>query len=250
MSVVYAQYPYGTTGLLHAPTADMQRDKTFMSGASFLDIQSTPTHWKYGTYNYYINITILPWLEIAYACTLHKGQPGAYWPRQTWGKFTNQDRQFSGRLRAWKEGWWKEWTPQVVIGVNDATTTFSSLENDYSPGTRSGNGFWNRYYLAATKHIDFPTYGNLGVHAAYVYNKRKDYPRNGPTVGANFRISLPKTSTLNKIANGFNVMAEYDAHSFNIGTEYGFWKDYINAVVELNQCKYFSGGLVFKVHLK
>ena len=23
--------------------------------------------------------------------------------------------------------------------------------------------------------------------------------------------------------------------------EYSFWKDYINAVVELNRCKYFSG---------
>ena len=25
-----AQYVYGTTGLLHAPSADMQRDKTFL----------------------------------------------------------------------------------------------------------------------------------------------------------------------------------------------------------------------------
>ena len=30
----------------------------------------------------------------------------------------------------------------------------------------------------------------------------------------------------------------------------GFWKDYINAVVELNRCKYFSGGIYFKIHLK
>ena len=27
-----AQALYGTTGLLHAPTAEMQRDKTFMAG--------------------------------------------------------------------------------------------------------------------------------------------------------------------------------------------------------------------------
>ena len=27
-----AQFTYGTTGLLHMPTADMQRDKTFMFG--------------------------------------------------------------------------------------------------------------------------------------------------------------------------------------------------------------------------
>ena len=30
--IVNAQTMYGTTGLLHAPTADMQRDKTFMLG--------------------------------------------------------------------------------------------------------------------------------------------------------------------------------------------------------------------------
>lgn len=39
-------------------------------------------------------------------------------------------------------------------------------------------------------------------------------------------------------------------YQVNIGMEYSFWEDYINAVVELNRCRYFSGGLVFKVHLK
>lgn len=249
---MHAQFPYGTTGLLHAPSADMQRDKTFMAGASFLDISATPKHWIYGTYNYYVNMTIFPWLEIAYTCTLHKGIPDGYWPEETYGKFTNQDRQFSVRLRAWKEGWWKPWTPQVVLAVNDFTTTFSALDGDYTPDGvgGEGNGYWNRYYMAATKHFDFAGIGNLGAHAAYVYNKREDYHRNGPTLGANFRFHLPETSFTQKALNGLNVIGEYDAHSINIGAEYSFWKDYINAVVELNQCKYFSGGLVFKVHLK
>ena len=39
-------------------------------------------------------------------------------------------------------------------------------------------------------------------------------------------------------------------YQVNIGMEYSFWKDYVNAVVEFNRCRYFSGGLVFKVHLK
>ncbi|MCS2372445.1 hypothetical protein NXV03_22560 [Phocaeicola vulgatus] len=47
-----------------------------------------------------------------------------------------------------------------------------------------------------------------------------------------------------------NLMAEYDARTMNIGAEYSFWKDYINVVIELNRRRYFSGGLVFKVHLK
>ena len=105
----FSQYVYGTTGLLHMPTADMQRDKTFLFGASYLDVAATPAHWNYHTFNYYINITIFPWLEIGYTCTLHKAEHGStYFPPSVWGKYCNQDRQFSGRLRIWKEGWWKE----------------------------------------------------------------------------------------------------------------------------------------------
>lgn len=51
------QFTYGTTGLLHMPTADMQRDKTFMVGGGYLNKYATPDHWYYNTWNYYINIT-------------------------------------------------------------------------------------------------------------------------------------------------------------------------------------------------
>ena len=114
-----AQYVYGTTGLLHAPSADMQRDKTFLCGFSYLQVAATPKHWNYDTWNYYINITLFPWLEVGYTCTLHKiGLPQYGYSY----KFRNQDRQFSARLRVWKEGWWKEWTPQIVVGANDPST--------------------------------------------------------------------------------------------------------------------------------
>ena len=33
---IHAKTMYGTTGLLHAPTAEMQRDKTFMVGGNVL----------------------------------------------------------------------------------------------------------------------------------------------------------------------------------------------------------------------
>ncbi len=116
-SALRAQFVYGTTGLLHMPTGEMQRDKTFMFGCAFLDTEATPGHWSYDTGNYFINITIFPWLEVGYTCTLHKAPYGStYYPESVWGKYCNQDRQFSGRLRLWKEGWWKEWTPQIVLG--------------------------------------------------------------------------------------------------------------------------------------
>ena len=247
-----AQYVYGTTGLLHAPSADMQRDKTFLCGFTYLQVAATPKHWNYDTWNYYINITLFPWLEVGYTCTLHKiGLPQYGYSY----KFRNQDRQFSARLRVWKEGWWKEWTPQIVVGANDPSTNDvlgDPNKDDYGfTGTSSvGNGHWNRYYIVATKHFGVKNVGELGMHFGYVYNKRLDYHRNGPVAGVNFQFALPATSFWMKAVNGLNVIAEYDSYSVNCGIGYNFWKDYISGVVELTQCKYPSAGMVFRIHLK
>lgn len=240
---INAQYTYGTTGMLNMPTADMQRDKTFMFGGSFLEKHSTPARWFYNTYNYYLNITFFPWLEVAYTCTLHKALKDdpflsdGYWVPYTYGKFINQDRNFSVRLRIWKEGWWKPWTPQIVIGGNDVLGD-SWTGGSLAMATKRGNGFYSRYYLAATKHLYWQ--GEWGIHAAYVYNKREDNPLNGPCIGVNYR---PYFHTL------LNLMAEYDSKSVNIGMSYSIWKDHINLVGELNRCKYPSVGIYFKVHL-
>ena len=108
-SFVKAQFNYGTTGLLHMPTGEMQKDKTFLFGGGYLNSHALPAVWSYDTWNYYINITFFPWLEVAYTCTIFDDyvQRG-----QSLIHRINQDRNFSGRLRLWKEGWWKEWTIQ------------------------------------------------------------------------------------------------------------------------------------------
>lgn len=249
---VKAQYMYGTTGLLQMPTAEMQKDKTFMFGVSALSPQIIPSKEWWGNYytlNYYVNITVFPWLEVGYNCVLVKAKPGIYhWVPSTYGKFVNQDRSFHGRLRVWKEGWWKEWTPQIVIGANDPTT--GSWDGGAASDDERYNGFFCRYYVAATKHLAFEKYGNLGVHVAYVYNKKDVHHLNGPAIGANFRFQLPGNQPLTKAINKLNLMAEYDSRTVNCGLEYFFWRDYINAVIEFNRCRYFSGGIVFKVHLK
>lgn len=121
-----AQALYGTTGLLHAPTAEMQKDKTFMAGGNVLHLVPlqyiSSNEIKY-TFNYYLNITIFPWLEVGYTCTINYANHGStYFPEQSWGKYTNQDRAFNARLRLWKEGWWKPWTPQIVLGLDDPTS--------------------------------------------------------------------------------------------------------------------------------
>ena len=239
---VKAQFTYGTTGLLHMPTADMQKDKTFMAGGGYLNSHATPSRWSYDTWNYYINITFFPWLEVAYTCTIFDE-----WARGGKVYMKNQDRSFHGRLRLWKEGWWNKWTPQIVFGVNDFTTGAST---DYGEMAveGDGNGYLNRYYIAATKHLSW--YGEWGIHAAYVYNKRGKDKLNGVAVGVDYQFALCGEEPWQKAVNGLNLMAEYDSKFVNIGAKYALWKDHINIVGELRECRYPSVGVYFKVHLK
>ena len=119
---VSAQLTYGTTGLLHAPSAEMQRDKTLMIGGNFLNKELTPPTWYYHTYNYFLNVTIFPWMEVAYTCTLFKAEALGLGPYGYSG-FTNQDRYFSLRLRVLKEGWLWKYMPAVVVGTSDPFTS-------------------------------------------------------------------------------------------------------------------------------
>ena len=254
---IHAQAMYGTTGLLHAPTAEMQKDKTILIGGSMIDQNIYRSgywnsHKEYNpyTYNYYLNITFFPWLEVAYTCTLVKGVPG--WPQQTLGKFVNQDRSFHFRLRAWKEGWWKLWTPQIVLGAND-------------PGSHSDHGGGNitfdnadentnhltRFYLAATKHFTFQRWGMLGVHASVIQFDGLDFDNDhGFALGANFRFNRQGDSFWTKALNGLNLMGEYYDGVVNVGGNYAVWKDRINLTASLYDGKYWSVGLYFRVCLK
>lgn len=259
-SRINAQTMYGTTGLLYAPTAEMQKDKTFMVGGSMIDhniyrSDYWNSHEEYNpyTYNYYLNITIFPWLEVAYTCTLVKGLIGSSgWPQQTWSKFVNQDRSFHGRLRLWKEGWWKQWTPQIVLGVND-------------PGSHSDHGGGNitfddvgentnhltRFYLAATKHFIIQQWGTLGIHASVIQFNGLDFDNeHGVAVGVNYRFNRPLDGFWSKALNGLNLMGEYYDGVFNVGGNYAIWKDRINLTASLYDGRYWSVGLFFKVCLK
>ena len=65
IGAVHAQFTYGTTGLLNMPTADMQRDKTFMFGGGFLEKHATPARWTYNTFNYFSLAGSILYLYIA-----------------------------------------------------------------------------------------------------------------------------------------------------------------------------------------
>jgi len=238
----FGQFTYGTTGLLHMPTAEMQDDKTFMFGGGYLNKQATPDRWYYDTWNYYINITFFPWLEVGYTCTVFDEIIIRKGPIH----MINQDRNFSGRLRLWKEGWWKEWTPQIVVGGNDVLHG-SARGGEIGSVTDGSNTFYQRFYIAASKHLRWK--GNWGIHTAYVYSKRNGHKFNGIALGADYTFSLNETSSFNRIINRIKLMTEYDSKHINIGAQYTFWKDHINLIAELKECKYPSIGIYFKVHL-
>jgi hypothetical protein len=252
------------------PTGDMQEDKTVMIGGSIVDHRTLSGYWaNYSeyhpyTYDYFVNVTFFPWLEVSYMCTLVKGINGStYWPKKTWGHFVNQDRSFHGRLRLWKEGWWKSWTPQIVFGANDpGSHSYNGGGSiDWGGGQSGNHNYLTRYYLAATKHLDFKNIGLLGLHAAFLMNRgMTDVNYNRPAVGANFHFALPSSNSFfNKALNGLNLMAEicpgHDSsltkakYSINVGGEYSMLGDHINLIAELYDGKYFSGGVQFKVHL-
>lgn len=243
MPKIHAQFTNGVTGLLHMPNAEMQKDGTAIIGGNFLNKHNLPSEnwWGYHTYNYFINITFFSRIEIAYICTLVQGKKNGYhWPESTYGKFVNQDRHFAARLQAVKEGEWWKYMPSIVLGVNDPTTGAQSDGYYYGGVEGSGNGFFNRWYVSVSKHFNIP-WGELGVHATYLYNKRTDYPLNDPAFGINFRPNYHKN---------LNFIAEYDAKTINIGATYALWADHFNLLFELQEGKYISAGLVYKVNLK
>ena len=143
-------------------------------------------------------------------------------------------------------------TPQIVLGLDDPTSHADHGGGELVSGNTSGsNNYATRYYLAVTKHLNLQNIGEWGVHVAFVYGNAKGmehYKR--PSFGTNFRFQLLGDQPLIKVVNNLYLMAEYDARTVNIGAHYQLWKDHINLIAELNNGKYFSGGIYFKIHLK
>lgn len=245
-NISQAQLTDGMTGLLHMVTAEVQKDGTFMLGGNMLHKKNIPSpQWwitntgHYNTYNYFLNITLFDRIEVSYICTLIKGRP--IWPSYTWGKFTNQDRHFAGKIQLVKEGeWWKH-MPAIAVGVSDPTTSAQADGYYYGGTSGSGNGFFNRWFAAMSKHVQLKGIGEIGVHATYLYNQRTDYPLNSLGWGINFRPNIHRN---------LNLMVEHDTKTLNVGALYSLWADHFNFLFELQDGKYVSCGFTYKVNLK
>ena len=82
--------------------------------------------------------------------------------------------------------------------------------------------------------------GGSGDSVSYVYNKRVSNHLNGIAAGITYEPSfLPN----------LRLIAEYDNINYSVGASYLLF-DQLHAQFLLQDMKYFTGGLCYKIHLK
>ena len=245
-----AQFCDSSTGLLQMPTADMQDDGTFMITNNFLNKNAlSPRGWGYDTFQYGVSISFWGRMEIGYVCTLFNG----VWdprPDKSYRAtiIRNQDRHFTGRIRLLKEGeFGQKWILSLVVGASDPFTGSGDYEYlSLDDVTGSGNGYFNRFFAVASKHFQTP-WGEIGAHAGYQYNRRTDYPINGPCAGVNWS---PVWLQHHGILDEINVIAEYDSRTVNMGFIASIWENRFEAMFELQNFQWVNFGLRYKLRLK
>jgi hypothetical protein len=189
----YSQGTMGISGLLNSPNALISPEGTVKIGGNFLHQRLTPDQWDYNTFNYSLNITFFPFVEIAITNTA--------FDLYDEGKFTNVDRSVCVKFRLLKEG---KYYPSVAIGSNDVIT--SNTDNLFDPG--NGNKYFGTHYIALSKHFKISE-TTIGLHAAYNMlsstKQRINFPVSG---GISFSPSFFKS---------LNLIAEYDTRNYNLG---------------------------------
>lgn len=246
-----AQFLDTASGLLQMPSAEMGSVGTVMFTCNYLNSHATPPAWGYGTFNYGISIVILPRIEVGYVPTFiyHENHPSHNeFGEADFVTLINQDRHFYAKVQLLQESeFGKSWIPALAIGVNDPTTGDPNkyVGIDYiNFDVTSGNGFFNRYYVVATKHFFTPV-GIIGGHLGYQYNRRDDRRYNGPCAALDWEpVWLQKKDVIST-----KLIAEYDARTFNIGFIASLWKNHIDIMVDLQALKWLSAGIRFKTVL-
>ena len=159
-----AQFTDSASGLLQMPTAEMQESGTFMITNNYLNKHSLSPHgWGYDTFAYGFSITFWSRLELGYVCTIFDGKRKPN-PTDRDLIMFNQDRHFYGRVQVLKEGeFGLEWMPAMVVGLSDPTTGSSSEGYVDMNVEGTGNGYFNRLYIALSRHLDTP-WGEVGAH--------------------------------------------------------------------------------------
>lgn len=240
-----AQFLDSTTGLLQMPTAVMNPEGTFMITANYLNQHATPTRWDYDTFGYGFDVALWNRVEIAYVCTLLYGRIKETIPDAGYDYFyyRNQDRHFSAKLLVLREGeFGKEWIPALAVGVVDPFT--GGTLHDYLTPLQSDNKTFQRYYAVATKHFN-TSFGEIGAHLGYQFNRHYYYPLHSPCAGVDWKPVWLQTNWLS-----LDLVAEYDSRTFNIGFIASLWGDRFEAMFDLQALKWVSVGLRYKMFLR
>ena len=242
------QFMDSASGLLQAPSAEMGETGTFMITNIWMHQQATPPAWDYNTFGYGFSIVFFPRVELGCAMTLIDARKS----RQISGRDSvmfNQDRRLFGKVQLLREGeFGKSWIPALAVGVNDPTTGDVNKRSDIDLldfDVSSGNGFFNRVYVVATKHFPTPL-GTLGAHVGYQYNRRDDRRYNGPCAALDWEpVWLRKEQWLTT-----KLIAEYDARTFNVGMIASVWDGHFELMVDLQALRWLSAGIRFKMILQ
>lgn len=229
----YAQQYTGMTGLIHTPTAEMDKVGDVRIGAHFLNKEMTPDAFnyngKYNTLSYYLSVTPFSWVEIGYTCTMQKGRKNEMEDEKI--GFYFKDRYFSLKIRPLKEG---KWYPAIALGTNDPAGKSSE--------GMSGDGkslYFSNFYIAATKHINIKNH-QLGIHVSYrKWNRSYNQKWNGLVGGFTFSPSFTPD---------LKLICEYDGEYVNAGADYLLFK-YLLLQASLQNGKYISGGICWHFNL-
>ena len=231
--MVKAQEYAGITGMMHVPTAEMAPEGEARVGAFFLSGEFLPDRMryadeKYGSWNHFLAITPFSWIELAYVCTLMKGENDK-------GKvgYNRKDRHFAVKLRPLKEG--RYW-PAIAIGAQDPGRR---IKESYEEGISASNSFFQNFYVAASKHVLLERH-ELGIHLTYrYYSSDFDARWRGVVGGITYRPAF---------ARNLRAMVEYTGDEVNVGVDCLLWKHlFLQAC--LQDGKHFSGGIILRMSL-
>ncbi len=238
---LHAQLYTGMSGLINTPSAEMFDAGEVQIGGYYMENHFLPGSNKsgyrfycqgkpYNTVDFYASITPFNWIQIGYTFTLLKAKleghdkPG----------YNMKDRYISLKLNPIKE---KGWIPSIAIGANDFLSS-ATKRHEHDEYTES-SGYFCNYYLAVTKHFNIPK-SIIGVNIAYRYSPNGYFKKWCGVVGG-----LTWSPTWFK---DLRVIAEWTGHEVNLGADVLLWKHlFIQAA--LVRCKYFSGGLSYRVNL-
>ncbi|TKG95360.1 hypothetical protein EYV94_07910 [Puteibacter caeruleilacunae] len=223
-----AQLTSGNTGLLNVPSAEMQKDGSFVFGGNYLPEDFTPDYFSYNTGNYFLNLTMFSFFEVTYRCTLMKMKDN--------GKYHNQDRSFSVRGRLLEES---TWLPAVVVGGNDLFSSTPGKRDVLSGDTDiKGNRFYRTVYGVATKHLKWAD-SEFGFTVGSGFS---DF-NNGHLDGVFGGVSWSPW-----FAHNLSLIGEYDSNVFNTGATLLLW-DHLYLQGFMHDMKNFVGGVAYKITL-